>query len=104
LPTLDIALDRDTFAPYGLTVEEVADTAAVALSGRESGLVFWGDWRFDIVVRLPNPVRNDLDAVLALPSCCRARRRADVRLFGSLNQVSRENQEPGGRAGQRPRR
>ncbi|WP_156447737.1 efflux RND transporter permease subunit, partial [Caulobacter sp. CCH5-E12] len=51
----------------GLTVEEVADTLAVAMGGREAGLVFQGDRRFDVVVRLPDASRNDLDAVGALP-------------------------------------
>lgn len=100
-PTLDIALDRDAIARYGLTVEEVADTVAVAMGGRESGLVFQGDRRFDIVVRLPNPVRNDLDAVSALPvmlpgegalrTSVPLRDVATFTYSEGLNQVSREN-------------
>ena len=101
-PTLDIAVDRDAIGRLGLTVEEVADTIAVAMGGRESGLVFQGDRRFDIVVRLPNAVRNDLDAVAALPVLLPdagggARQSVplrDVARFTyseGLNQVSREN-------------
>jgi cobalt-zinc-cadmium resistance protein CzcA len=101
-PTLDVQLDRDAIGRYGLTVEEVADTLAVAMGGREAGLVFQGDRRFDVVVRLPDASRNDLDAVGALPVMLPAiggGTRAsvplrDVAKFSyseGLNQVSREN-------------
>ncbi|ATC24366.1 MULTISPECIES: CusA/CzcA family heavy metal efflux RND transporter [Caulobacter] len=100
-PTLDVQLDRDAIGRYGLTVEEVADTLAVAMGGREAGLVFQGDRRFDVVVRLPDASRNDLDAVGALPVMLPAGVGAraavplrDVAKFSyseGLNQVSREN-------------
>lgn len=100
-PILDVALDRDAIGRYGLTVQEVADTLAVAMGGREAGLVFQGDRRFDIVVRLPDASRNDLDVVGALPVMLPAGdgTRAsvplrDVARFShseGLNQVSREN-------------
>ncbi|OYX73602.1 MAG: CusA/CzcA family heavy metal efflux RND transporter [Caulobacter sp. 32-67-35] len=102
-PTLDVSLDRDAIGRLGLTVEEVADTLAVAMGGRESGLVFQGDRRFDIVVRLPDATRNDLDAVGALPVMLPERAGGGARLSvplrdvarfsysEGLNQVSREN-------------
>ncbi len=101
-PTLDITVDRDAIGRLGLTVEEVADTIAVAMGGRESGLVFQGDRRFDIVVRLPNAIRNDLEAVAALPVLLpeagggvrQSVPLRDVARFTyseGLNQVSREN-------------
>lgn len=66
-PTFDIVLDRSAIARYGLTVREVADTISMALAGRQSGQVFEGDRRFDVVVRLPNDQRNNLDLLGALP-------------------------------------
>ncbi len=66
-PTLDIAFDRPTIARYGLTVEEVAQTVAIALGGRNAGLVFEGDRRFDVVVRLSDANRNDFDQLGTLP-------------------------------------
>ncbi len=66
-PTLDLQFDRAAIARYGLSVEDVADTVAAALGGREAGLVFEGDRRFDVVVRVPAAVRTDLDALAALP-------------------------------------
>jgi cobalt-zinc-cadmium resistance protein CzcA len=101
-PTLDIQFDRAAIARFGLTVEEVADTVAAAMAGREAGLVFEGDRRFAVVVRVPHAVRNDLDALGALPVMLPAQ---DGRVRGSvplsqvarfsftegLNQISREN-------------
>lgn len=66
-PTLDIQFDRATIARYGLNVDEVAQTVAVALGGRPAGSVYEGDRRFDIVVRLSNELRNDFDRIGALP-------------------------------------
>ncbi|GGD64942.1 efflux RND transporter permease subunit [Aurantiacibacter arachoides] len=66
-PTLDIAFDRPTIARYGLTVEDVAQSVAIALGGRPAGLVFEGDRRFDVVVRLEDAARDDFDQLGALP-------------------------------------
>jgi cobalt-zinc-cadmium resistance protein CzcA len=66
-PRFDIRFDRDSIARYGLTMEEVADAAAAALGGRQAGLLFNGDRRYQIVVRLPVDQRNDIDALGALP-------------------------------------
>jgi cobalt-zinc-cadmium resistance protein CzcA len=72
------------------------------MGGREAGLVFQGDRRFDVIVRLPDEVRNNLDAVGALPVSLPAtsdgvRRSVPLRELAKfsytegLNQVSREN-------------
>ncbi len=100
-PVLDLQFDRDAIARYGLSLEEVSDTVAAALGGREAGFVFEGDRRYDIVVRLDNRTRSDLDAVGALPVLLpgEGSARASVPLrelvrfnfSEGLNQVSREN-------------
>lgn len=66
-PTLDIAFNRSTIARYGLTVEDVTQSVAIALGGRNAGLVFEGDRRFDVVVRLSDANRNDFDQLGTLP-------------------------------------
>ncbi|HEY8603056.1 CusA/CzcA family heavy metal efflux RND transporter [Tsuneonella suprasediminis] len=66
-PTLDIVFDRPAIARYGLTVEDVAQSVAIALGGRPAGLVFEGDRRFEVVVRLANAARDDFDQLGALP-------------------------------------
>ncbi len=101
-PTLDVQLDRGAVAAHGLTVEQVSDTVAAALGGRPSGLVFEGDRRFEVVVRLPDAARDDLNALAALPLTVEGaggEASASVPLgsvarFGfteGLNQVSRED-------------
>ncbi|ODT84635.1 CusA/CzcA family heavy metal efflux RND transporter [Phenylobacterium sp. SCN 70-31] len=101
-PTLDVRFDRAAIARFGLTVEEVADTLATALGGREAGAVFEGDRRFDIIVRVPMAQRDDLDSLGAtpvmLPSTDGApsqsvplRQLVELRFTDGLNQVSREN-------------
>jgi len=67
LPVLDIKLDRDAIARYGLSTSDVLDVVAIALGGRDAGLVFEGDRRFEIVVRLPDNMRQDLKALENLP-------------------------------------
>ncbi len=67
LPMLSINIDREKTARYGLNVSEVQETIATATGGREAGTVFQGDRRFDIVVRLPEETRSDLEALKRLP-------------------------------------
>ena len=101
-PTLDVQFNRDAISRFGLSVEEVTDTVAAALGGRESGLVFQGDRRFDIVVRLDNATRDNLDAVGALPvmlpyegsgprRSVPLRELATFQFSEGVNQVSRED-------------
>lgn len=67
LPFLEIRLDRPAISRYGLNVSDVLDVVSIAVGGRESGLVFQGDRRFDILVRLPDTLRNDLSIIENLP-------------------------------------
>jgi cobalt-zinc-cadmium resistance protein CzcA len=101
-PTFDIAFDRAAIARYGLTLKEVADTVSTALAGREAGQIFEGDRRFDIVVRLPTQLRNDLDVLGALPVMLPAtgegmrasvplRQLVQFRFTQGLNEVGRDN-------------
>src|SRR5699024_2147639 len=60
LPVLTVDIDREAIARYGLNISDVQDVIAVAMGGRESGLVFEGDRRFDLVVRMPDEIRSRL--------------------------------------------
>ena len=60
-------------ARYGLDVADVQDVVATAIGGRAVGQVFEGDQRFDLVIRLPEPLRNDpRDARRRCPCRCPA--------------------------------
>ncbi|MCJ2182929.1 CusA/CzcA family heavy metal efflux RND transporter [Novosphingobium sp. 1949] len=101
-PTFDVQIDRQAAGRYGLAVEEVASTVAAALGGREAGLLFEGDRRFDVVVRLPDTKRDDLETLGAIPVMLPSpdgpvarsiplREVARFRYTQGLNQISREN-------------
>ncbi len=66
-PTIEVKTDRSAISRYGLSMADVHDAVAIAVGGREAGLVFEGDRRFDIIVRLPETLRNDVEALETLP-------------------------------------
>jgi len=101
-PTFDVKIDRQSAARYGLSVEEVANTVSAALGGREAGLLFEGDRRFAVVVRLPDAQRDDVEALGAIPVMLPATEGQTARPIAlrevarfsytqGLNQISREN-------------
>src|SRR6266852_6036772 len=100
-PIFDVKIARDAVARYGLTMEDVADNVSAALGGRTAGLLFNGDRRYPIIVRLPNAQRNDLDALGALPVMLPEgqgeRRWVPLRQLASfgfsegLNEINRDN-------------
>ena len=67
LPMLTVNIDRQKAARYGLNVADIQDVVATAIGGREAGTLFEGDRRFDILVRLPESLRNDLESMKRLP-------------------------------------
>ena len=67
LPVLTITPDREAVSRYGLNVAALQSTIEAALGGKVVGQVFEGDRRFDIVLRLPEDVRTDLDKLGRLP-------------------------------------
>ena len=67
LPLMTIQMKRDALARYGLNVADVQETIEIALGGKTAGEVFEGDRRFDLVVRLPEILRTDLEAIKRIP-------------------------------------
>jgi len=67
LPVLTFHLDRNEMARYGLNTADVQEVISVAVGGKVAGQVFEGDRRFDIIVRLPPEMRQDVDAFKSLP-------------------------------------
>ena len=67
LPMLSVNVDRAKAARYGLNMNEVQQTVSTAIGGREAGTFFQGDRRFDIIVRLPESIRQDVAALRLLP-------------------------------------
>ena len=63
LPVLQITPDRDALARFGLNIADVQDVVSASIGGATAGQIFEGDRRFDIVVRLPESLRRDVDAI-----------------------------------------
>jgi len=67
LPMLTVNIDRAKTARYGLNIGDVQNVLATATGGQKAGMIFEGDRRFDILVRLPEQLRNDPTALSQLP-------------------------------------
>jgi cobalt-zinc-cadmium resistance protein CzcA len=67
LPMLTLALNRTAMARFGLSTGEVQQVVETAIGGMTVGDLFEGDRRFPLVVRLPEKLRNDLDALRRIP-------------------------------------
>ena len=113
LSTLQITVDRESVARYGINVADVQDVVSLAVGGKQAGLFFEGDKRFDIVVRLPEGLRERLEIIKKLPVPLSVDQKehsdsvkhnpeydpkfvpldllANIKVVEGLNQVSREN-------------
>ena len=67
LPLMTVQPDRAALARYGLSVADVQDAVGIAMGGAVAGQLFEGDRRFEIVVRLPESMRQDPQALSSLP-------------------------------------
>ncbi|WP_412755280.1 efflux RND transporter permease subunit [Legionella pneumophila] len=67
LPVLSIIPDKAALQRYGLNIADVQNVIQIALGGKEAGQLFEGDKRFDIVVRLPESLRTDINILEELP-------------------------------------
>ncbi|MBJ7402712.1 MAG: CusA/CzcA family heavy metal efflux RND transporter [Bradyrhizobium sp.] len=67
LPVLTVKLNRQALARQGLSISDVQGVVEIAVGGKSAGLVFEGDRRFEIIVRLPEHLRSDMEAIRNLP-------------------------------------
>ncbi|WP_018345108.1 CusA/CzcA family heavy metal efflux RND transporter [Cytophaga aurantiaca] len=63
LPQIVIAFDRDKVAQFGLNVEEMNTVVSSAFAGQTAGLIFEGEKRFDLVVRLNENSRQSIQDI-----------------------------------------
>jgi len=97
LPVLSVIPDRTALSRYGLNVAEVQDLVAAAVGGESAGLIFNGDRRFELVVRLSEALRSDLNVLQRLPVLLRDGSYVPLSEIASLEiadapaQISREN-------------
>ncbi|GHG62927.1 cation transporter [Alishewanella longhuensis] len=67
LPVLSVNPKLTALARYGLTLAAFQDLIAMAIGGEDVGLIYEGDRRFQLVVRLPEAIRTDIDNLNYLP-------------------------------------
>ena len=102
LPLLDIKVDKAAIARYGLSLASVQDTIGAAVGGEPSGIIFEGDRRFPILVRLGDNLRENAGALEVIPvslppdanghvATVQLKQVASFSVVDGQNQVSREN-------------
>jgi cobalt-zinc-cadmium resistance protein CzcA len=67
LPILTVTPKRDVLTRYGINVSELQSLVATSVGGETAGLIFEGDRRFELVVRLPEKLRTDVNRWRRLP-------------------------------------
>ncbi|PJI87361.1 CusA/CzcA family heavy metal efflux RND transporter [Sphingomonas koreensis] len=97
LPMLDIRPKRDAMAQLGITPRVMQDTVAAAVGGRDAGMIFEGDRRFAVTIRLDDTARADLQTLGQVPvptpdgAFVPLESIADIAVTSGPNQISREN-------------
>ncbi|MFY0641160.1 MAG: CusA/CzcA family heavy metal efflux RND transporter [Bermanella sp.] len=96
LPMLSIVPDKLALAEYGLTLTDIQTVLATAIAGEQAGLIFEGDRRFNIVMRLPETLRTNINELRALPIILTngdyvpLNQVANIEISPQPNQISRE--------------
>jgi len=67
LPLLDIKINKQEAARLGLNVSSIQEVIGTTIGGREAGVIFEGDRRFQILVRLNDKIRESREALENLP-------------------------------------
>jgi cobalt-zinc-cadmium resistance protein CzcA len=97
LPMLDIRPNRTAMSRVGVTAGDVQDVVAAAVGGRQAGMIFEGDRRFPVTIRLAEAQRSDLTTIAQVPvplptgGFVPLSTVADVAVVDGPNQISREN-------------
>ncbi len=97
MPQIVIDYNRASLSQYGLTIEDVNRNINAAFSGQAAGLVYEGEKRFDLVIRMDKEQRTDVSDVqnllistptgIQLPLSTVAK----VSVIDGPNQIQREN-------------
>lgn len=97
MPMLTVEPKRMAMSRYGLNVDDIQELVSTAVGGSSAGLIYDGDRRFQLMVRLPDEIREDLNALSVLPvglpsgDYVPLSEVAKVELTQAPSQISREN-------------
>jgi cobalt-zinc-cadmium resistance protein CzcA len=97
LPQTVVRFDRASLARYGLDIADVNMQIQTAYAGRKVGEMIEDEKRFDLMLRMPDELRQNADAVSDLPIACRdgsripLREVATVAVEPGVNQIQRDD-------------
>ena len=97
LPQMTVVYNRAKMAQYGLTVDKLNDYVNAAFSGEKAGVIFEGEKKFDVVIRLAKEYRQDINSLknlyIDLPSGNQVplNEVADISYKPGPMQISRDN-------------
>ncbi|MDB5255458.1 MAG: cation efflux protein [Chitinophagaceae bacterium] len=97
LPQVVVKIDRDKLYQFNVSVEDVNRTILAAFAGESAGLVYEGEKRFDLVVRLEKDSRQDIDNIRNVFVANSEGKQiplhqlAEVKLTPGPNQIQRED-------------
>jgi cobalt-zinc-cadmium resistance protein CzcA len=97
LPQVAVTYDRHQIAQYGLNIEDVNTALSTAFAGRVAGVVFEGEKRFEIVLRLQRELRSNIvnieNLYIPLPSGNKVplSQVASIKIEDAPSQISRED-------------
>ncbi len=91
IPEVEIRTDRDAVARYGLTTGEVSEAVERAFAGETVGTVLEGQRSVELVVRLDDASRADLDAIASTPIDTPVGPRIPLKMLATLTRESGPN-------------
>ncbi len=97
LPQVVVEYNRDKMAQYGINISDINMILKTAFAGNVAGVVFEGEKRFDLVVRLQRDLREDIvnieNLYIPLPSGTKVplNQVANIQFKDAPAQISRED-------------
>jgi cobalt-zinc-cadmium resistance protein CzcA len=97
MPQIIINYNRNTIAQYGLNIADINKVVNTSFAGQTTGMLFEGEKRFDVVVRISGEQKKDLKDIqnLLIPTAQGTQiplsQLADVQIKQGPNQIQRED-------------
>ncbi|WP_179022170.1 CusA/CzcA family heavy metal efflux RND transporter [Winogradskyella forsetii] len=97
LPQMTVVYNRAKMAQYGVTVDKLNDYVSASFSGEQASVIFEGEKRFDVVIRLAKEFRQDINSLknlyIDLPNGAQVplKEVADISYKPGPMQISRDN-------------
>lgn len=97
LPQIVITYNRDAMARYGISIREANKIVRAGLAGESTGIMYEGERRFDVMVRIDSSKRTDITDIGNIPIMTASGVQiplshiASVTIKDGVNQIQRED-------------